>query len=136
MAKQISEKYIGSIIKSIGITFSDDGESVPVKMGRLEFMGQLHSKVVSQLYLEIMTMGGMPHYAVVGAVTRVLKKSEVTEMHLAGEFLSATGKMQIWINNDFCENVRVVIPSGDEILHISLESVDFKNDVSADRINK
>ncbi len=106
-------ELVREICSTISIRYINaSGTSLPVKHGKLDDLLPVHSTVVTRLYLELITEGGVPSYKILGVITSRLTDDQVTGMRLKAEYTDNEGYLrQIWINNQDYNNVRVIIPT-------------------------
>ena len=102
---------LNRIFNSFGITYTFEGNEVPVKFGRLEDEGKLNEKVVTRIYIELIGPDGSTNNAIFGLITKPVNKAEIIGLTLVEEFESLNGKRQIWINEKALPFVRITVPS-------------------------
>ncbi len=102
---------LSQILNSFGIIYTYEGCQIPVKYGRLEQEGELHKKVVSRIYIQLIGPDGTTKNAIFGLITKPVNRAEMLELTLTAEFRCEKGKRQIWINNGALPFVRVTVPS-------------------------
>ena len=107
----VYDDKITNILNSPGITFTaESGSLLPLYIGKLP-MQEVNVKVIFQLYIDRMLEGGESDIITIGAITIPMNQSEVSGMTMMADYYAEGKKVQIWINDGFVENVRIIIPT-------------------------
>ena len=119
-------------LNKVALTYIDfNGARVPVKFAPVNDNDKpTYSKVVGRFFLEKMVQDGSQEIKYIGALTLKTNNVEVEKMNLAAFYYWENTTYQIWIDQDFSNDVEIVIPPH---LKFILEEVEIKKRIKRDK---